>query len=438
MQIVFLRLFMDYEQTLDYLYNKLPMFSRIGEKAIKKDLTNTLLLCDYLGNPQHRFKSIHIAGTNGKGSVSHILASVLQAQGYKVGLYTSPHLKDFRERIKINGELCSEDFVIDFTKKIQPKIDEIAPSFFEITVAMAFEYFARQEVDFAIIETGLGGRLDSTNVITPILSIITNISLDHQNLLGNTLKEIATEKAGIIKQNIPVVIGKKSIETENVFIQKANLENAFIYFTDEIYQFKSIIKNELTSSFQYLNKITNTDFIIESDLRANYQQENLLAAFLAIEILNTDCNVKIDLKNEQQGFLNVVKNTNFIGRWQQLQSQPTIIADVGHNEAGVQKIIEQLQTEKYNQLHIIYGAVKDKDIHSILSLLPKNAIYYFTEPPLPRKLEVELLIKMANEHQLYGEKYAHPTLALSAAKEAASVDDLILITGSFFVVSEVL
>lgn len=438
MQIVFLRLFMDYEQTLDYLYNKLPMFSRIGEKAIKKDLTNTILLCDYLGNPQHRFKSIHIAGTNGKGSVSHILASVLQAQGYKVGLYTSPHLKDFRERIKINGELCSEDFVIDFTKKIQPKIDEIEPSFFEITVAMAFEYFAQQEVDFAIIETGLGGRLDSTNVITPILSIITNISFDHQNLLGNTLKEIATEKAGIIKQNIPVVIGKKSIETENVFIQKANLENASIYFTDEIYQFKSIIKNELTSSFQYLNKITNTDFIIESDLRANYQQENLLAAFLAIEILNTDCNVKIDLKNEQQGFLNVVKNTNFTGRWQQLQSQPTIIADVGHNEAGVQKIIEQLQTEKYNQLHIIYGAVKDKDIHSILALLPKNAIYYFTEPPLPRKLEVELLIEMANEHQLVGEKYVHPRLALAAAKEAASVDDLILITGSFFVVSEVL
>jgi dihydrofolate synthase/folylpolyglutamate synthase len=350
LQIVFLRLFMDYEQTLDYLYNKLPMFSRIGEKAIKKDLTNTILLCDFLGNPQHRFKSIHIAGTNGKGSVSHILASVLQAQGYKVGLYTSPHLKDFRERIKINGELCSEDFVIDFTKKIQPKIDEIAPSFFEITVAMAFEYFARQEVDFAIIETGLGGRLDSTNVIMPVLSIITNISFDHQNLLGNTLQEIATEKAGIIKQNIPVVIGKKSIETENVFIQKAKLENAAIYFTDEIYQFKSIIKNELSTSFQYSNKITNTDFIIESDLRANYQQENLLAAFLAIEILNTACNVKIDLKNEQQGFLNVVKNTNFIGRWQQLQSQPTIIADVGHNEAGVQKIIEQLQTEKYNQL----------------------------------------------------------------------------------------
>jgi dihydrofolate synthase/folylpolyglutamate synthase len=246
------------------------------------------------------------------------------------------------------------------------------------------------------------------------------------------------KKLELLNQNIPVVIGKKSIETENVFIQKAKLENASIYFTDEIYQFKSIIKNELTSSFQYLNKITNTDFIIESDLRANYQQENLLTAFLAIEILNTDCNVKIDLKNEQQGFLNVVKNTNFIGRWQQLQSQPTIIADVGHNEAGVQKIIEQLQTEKYNKLHIIYGAVKDKDIHSILALLPKNAIYYFTEPPLPRKLDVELLIKMANEHQLVGEKYAHPTLALSAAKEAALVDDLILITGSFFVVSEVL
>ncbi|HUM51192.1 MAG TPA: folylpolyglutamate synthase/dihydrofolate synthase family protein [Chitinophagales bacterium] len=429
---------MNYQETLDYLYNKLPMFSRIGEKAIKKDLTNTLLLCDFLDNPQHRFKSIHIAGTNGKGSVSHILASVLQEQGYKVGLYTSPHLKDFRERIKINGELCSEEFVIDFTEKIQSKIDEIEPSFFEITVAMAFDYFAQQQVDFAIIETGLGGRLDSTNVITPIISIVTNISYDHQHLLGNTLTEIATEKAGIIKTKIPVVIGKKDTETENVFIHKAKLENAPIFFTDEIYQFKSIINNGLSTSYQYINKITTTDFIIDSDLRANYQQENILTAFLAIEILNTKCNVKIDLKNEKQGFLNVVKNTNFIGRWQQLQSQPTIIADVGHNEAGVQKIIEQLQTENYNKLHIIYGAVKDKDIHSILALLPKKAIYYFTEPPLPRKLEVELLIEMANEHQLVGDKFAHPTLALTAAIEAASVDDLILITGSFFVVSEVL
>jgi dihydrofolate synthase/folylpolyglutamate synthase len=224
---------MKYSETLDYLYNKLPMFSRIGEKAIKKDLTNTVLLCDFLENPQIKFKSIHIAGTNGKGSVSHILASVLQAQGYKVGLYTSPHLKDFRERIKINGELCSEEFVIDFTEKIQPKIDEIAPSFFEITVAMAFDYFAENKVDFAIIETGLGGRLDSTNVITPILSIITNISYDHQNLLGNSLAEIATEKAGIIKHKVPVVIGKKDLETESVFTQKAYKENASIYFVED-------------------------------------------------------------------------------------------------------------------------------------------------------------------------------------------------------------
>lgn len=429
---------MNYSETIDYLYHKLPMFSRIGEQAIKKDLTNTILLCDFLDNPQHKFKSIHIAGTNGKGSVSHILASVLQEQGYKVGLYTSPHLKDFRERIKINGELCSEEFVVDFTEKIQPKIEEIQPSFFEITVAMAFDYFAQQQVDVAIIETGLGGRLDSTNIITPILSIITNISFDHQNLLGNTLQEIASEKAGIIKRNIPVVIGKKDNATSAIFIQKASEENASISFVEDDNQSLKIIKSESLTSFHYLNTTTNTAFSIESDLLANYQQENLLTSYCAIEVLNSACNLNIELQNIKQGFLHVIKNTNFIGRWQQLQTQPTIIADVGHNEAGILKINQQLETEKFDKLHIIYGAVKDKDIESILKLLPKNAIYYFTEPQLARKLEVEKLSELANQYQLFGNSYKHPQLALNAAKLDATASDLILIVGSFFVVAEVI
>lgn len=437
MHVVFLNAitFMDYQQTLDYLYHKLPMFSRIGEKAIKKDLTNTIALCKFLDNPQEKIKSIHIAGTNGKGSVSHILASVLQEQGYKVGLYTSPHLKDFRERIKINGEMCSEEFVIDFTEKIQSQIDAIEPSFFEITVAMAFDYFAQNQVDFAVIETGLGGRLDSTNVITPILSIITNISFDHQNLLGNTLQDIAAEKAGIIKKNVPVVIGKKDKETERVFIRKATQVNAPISFVENYYRAEKMVKKDKTTLFYFTDD--KSGFFIESDLRANYQQENLATVFLSIATLRA-FDYKIENDAAIRGFLHVVKNTNFIGRWQQLQSQPTIIADVGHNEAGVQKIKEQLLTEKYNKLHIIYGAVKDKDIRSVLSLLPKDATYYFTEPPLPRKLEVEILAELANEYQLKGNKYTHPALALEAAKMQASIDDLILVTGSFFVVAEII
>lgn len=413
------------------------MFSRIGEQAIKKDLTNTIALCNYLNNPQDKFKSIHIAGTNGKGSVSHILASVLQEQGYKVGLYTSPHLKDFRERIKINGEKCSEAFVIDFTKKIQLKIDEIQPSFFEITVAMAFDYFAQQQVDFAVIETGLGGRLDSTNVITPVLSVITNISYDHQHLLGNTLEKIATEKAGIIKFKVPVVIGKKDAATENVFLQKAYKEDALVYFVEDYFQSKEIIKKERTTTFCFQNIFTKTDFAIDSDLRASYQQENIATVLSAIAILRS-YDYQISGVSMINGFLNVVKNTNFIGRWQQLDAKPNIIADVGHNEAGVEKIKEQLANEKFKKLHIIYGAVKDKDISAILKLLPKEAVYYFTEPPLPRKLEVEKLVEMAKAHQLNGNSYTDPKLALDTAKQNAEPEDLILITGSFFVVAEVL
>jgi dihydrofolate synthase/folylpolyglutamate synthase len=412
------------------------MFSRIGDVAIKKDLTNTLALCAFLENPQRKIKTIHIAGTNGKGSVAHILASVLQQAGYKTGLYTSPHLKDFRERIKINGKPCSEKFVVKFTEKVKSKIEEIQPSFFEVTVAMAFEYFAKKKVDIAIIETGLGGRLDSTNVIIPVLSVITNISLDHQHLLGNTLSEIAAEKAGIIKQNIPVVIGRKNKETDEVFIQKAQKENAALFFADDIVlNLTSVITpNFLIADSVIAEKKVN----ICCDLNAAYQTENIKTVLAALHVLQLQNLYYVKDKALQIGFSNVKKNTKLQGRWQVLERNPKVIADVGHNEDGILKIKEQLKFEKYNQLHIVFGAVKDKDIDKILALLPRQAIYYFTEPQLPRKLEVEILSEKAKEHQLYGEIYHHPKDALGVAKSKAGIHDLILVTGSFFVVGEIL
>lgn len=427
---------MNYKETLDYLFHKLPMFSRIGDAAIKKDLTNTITLCEYLQNPQTKFKTIHIAGTNGKGSVAHILASVLQEAGYKTGLYTSPHLIDFRERIKINGEPCKENFVVKFTKKIQPRIEAIQPSFFEITVAMAFEYFAKKQVDIAIIETGLGGRLDSTNIIHPVLSVITNISFDHQHLLGNTLPEIAYEKAGIIKSKVPVVIGRKHEETDNVFIKKANELNAPIVFAeDSITQIKAV----QTPKFLIVEALANNKTInVCCDLQSAYQIENIRTALAALQILTQQSILEITEKAIQNGFSNVRKNTKLLGRWQVLEAHPKVIADVGHNEDGVIKIIEQLKNEHYRQLHIVYGAVKDKDIDKILMLLPKSAHYYFTEPQMPRKLDVVTLQEKANTHQLKGIIAAHPKDALGIAKSKAAENDLVLVMGSFFVVNEIL
>ncbi len=427
---------MSYEETLDYLYNKLPMFSRIGEAAIKKDLTNTIALCEFLGNPQTKFKTIHIAGTNGKGSVAHMLASVLQEAGYKTGLYTSPHLKDFRERIKINGKPCKEKFVIKFTEKIKPQIEIIQPSFFEITVAMAFDYFAKKKVDIAIIETGLGGRLDSTNVISPVLSVITNISYDHQYLLGNTLAEIAAEKAGIIKANTPVVIGRKNEETDAVFIKKAKKENAMLTFAEDLVK---EVKTVNTPNFLIVDANVNAKHQnICCDLHSSYQTENIKTVLAALSLLEQHTLFKIKDKALQLGFSNIKKNTQLQGRWQLLEKHPRVIADVGHNEDGIHKIKEQLELEKFEKLHIIFGAVKDKDIDKILALLPKDAIYYFTEPQLPRKLEVEILQEKAKLHQLHGTIYHHPKDALGVAKSNASENDLILVTGSFFVVGEVL
>ncbi len=427
---------MNYAETLDYLYHKLPMFSRIGDKAIRKDLTNTIALCDFLGNPQNNFPSIHIAGTNGKGSVAHMLASILQEAGYKTGLYTSPHLKDFRERIKINGKPCKEKFVVKFTEKIIPKIEELEPSFFEITVAMAFDYFARKKVDIAIIETGLGGRLDSTNIITPILSVITNISFDHQHLLGATLPEIAAEKAGIIKQHIPVVIGRRNNETDSVFMQKAKSMQADILFAEDVVKDE---KSKSTGRFLMMDaKIDATHYNICSDLSASYQAENVRLVLAAVHLLNERSLLEIKEKAIQVGFSNVKRNTNLEGRWQLLESHPKVIADVGHNEDGIQKMITQLQSEQYKNLHIVLGFVKDKDVESVLQLLPHDASYYFTEPPIPRKLDASALQQMAQNHHLKGDVFLHPKDALGVAKSRAADNDLILITGSFFVVGEIL
>lgn len=427
---------MSYEETLDYLYTKLPMFSRIGNLAIKKDLDNTFSLCEFLGNPHHKIKTIHIAGTNGKGSVAHILASVLQEAGYKTGLYTSPHLKDFRERIKINGKPCKEKFVIQFTDKIKPKIEEIEPSFFEITVAMAFTYFAKKKVDIAIIETGLGGRLDSTNIIHPILSIITNIGFDHQQLLGNTLQEIAAEKAGIIKKETPVVIGKKQLETSSIFIEQATKKNAPIIFSDDVV---SDVKTAITSNYLMMDAmISNQSYNVCCDINSIYQTENIKTVLTSIHVLNETKKLEIKSKAIQLGFYKVKKNTQFQGRWQTILNSPRVIVDVGHNEDGIIKINEQLNQEKYKQLHIIFGMVKDKDVDTILSVLPKNANYYFTEPPIPRKLESSILKEKASKYQLNGDAFSSPVVALEFAKTKANTDDLILVCGSFFVIAEVL
>ena len=404
---------MTYQETLDYLFQQLPMYQRVGNAAYKTDLQNTIELCEILDNPQYKFKSIHIAGTNGKGSTSHMLASVLQEAGYKVGLYTSPHLKDFRERVKINGEMISEEGVIDFVNRFKTQFEQINLSFFEWAVGLAFDYFAKQKVDIAVVETGLGGRLDSTNIVTPDLSIITNIGLDHTQFLGDTLLKIATEKAGIIKTNVPVVIGETQGETQEVFIKAAKEQIAPIVFADQ-----------------------QNKQVLECDLKGLYQQKNVQTAIIAINQLQnkgwaiTDKNISIGMKN-------VVNNTGLMGRWQILQNHPTIICDTGHNEAGITYITQQLKQERYHKLHFVFGAVNDKSIFSILKLLPKDATYYFCEANIPRALNVNELYQQAVESGLKGNKFSSVNLALNTAKNQASNDDLIFIGGSTFVVAEV-
>ena len=427
---------MTYKETIDYLFTRLPMFSRIGAAAIKKDLHNTIVLCESLDNPHKKFKSIHIAGTNGKGSVSHMLAAVLQTAGYKTGLYTSPHLHDFRERIKINGEMISEDFVINFTKRIQPLIDELEPSFFEITVAMAFDYFAQQEVDVAIVEVGLGGRLDSTNIITPELSVITNIGWDHMNLLGNSLEKIAQEKAGIIKPGVPVVIGEVIPESKLVFLQKAEKQNAQLHFAQEEFRIKSYQHSETLLMVEVEETATKHSDSYQLDLPGIYQTKNILTVLAAIRQLQ-----KTNWKIRVEHLYSALKQTKIInglhGRWEMIAENPRVILDVGHNEDGVKQIVLQLSQTKYNRLHLVLGMVKDKEIDTVLSLLPKEAVYYFTRAQIPRALPEKDLQQKAMDHHLTGETFSDVNAALNHAKQHSSADDLILVCGSVFLVGEV-
>lgn len=412
------------------------MFSRIGSIAFKKDITNTIRLCEALGNPQNKFKSIHIAGTNGKGSTSHMLAAMLQTAGYKTGLYTSPHLKDFRERIKVNGMMCNEQFVIDFTQRIQPIINKIEPSFFEITVAMAFEYFVQQKVEIAVIEVGLGGRFDSTNIIIPQLSVITNIGWDHMNLLGDTLEKIAFEKAGIIKQNIPVVIGETIAETRNVFEQKAKEVSAPILFAQE----KKYVSNWEYQPHQIIVEVANHGNdereIYHLDLPGIYQTKNLVTVLEAAHQLHLK-GWNID-KNIIQKSLSQVKHlTGLHGRWEVLQFHPLVILDVGHNVDGIKQITKQLESCTYNRLHIVIGMVKDKEVEKVLELLPHYATYYFTQAQIQRALEAKSLKQMAANFYLNGNAFSTVNLALQAALTNADKKDMILVCGSVFVVGEV-
>jgi dihydrofolate synthase/folylpolyglutamate synthase len=406
---------MNYKETLIWMFDKLPMYQTQGATAYRKDITNTVLLSAHLGNPEHYLKCIHVAGTNGKGSTSHLLASVLQEAGYTVGLYTSPHLKDYRERITINGKPISEEYVCDFINKNITFFEVHELSFFEMSVGLAFEYFVKQKTDINIIEVGMGGRLDSTNIITPLVSVITNIGLDHTQFLGDTLEAIAFEKAGIIKYNIPVVIGEYSSETESVFLTKAKKMHAEIYFASDL--------------------IEET---YPSALLGDYQVQNKKTVMQTIKVLQEKKILSISEEAIKKGFLNVIKNTGLQGRWQQLGSNPKIICDTAHNAHGLKVVLNQLKNEKFDQLHIVLGLVHDKNLDEILPLFPKNAIYYFCKPPVTRGLDSEILMKKAYEYNLTGKTYNSVSNAYQTAKEKANTNDFIYIGGSTFVVAEIL
>jgi dihydrofolate synthase/folylpolyglutamate synthase len=428
---------MTYADALLYLYEQLPMFSRIGAAAYKKDLSNTKQLCAVLDNPQTKFKSIHIAGTNGKGSVSHMLAAVLQTAGYKTGLYTSPHLKDFRERIKVNGEECSKDFIIEFTKKITPEIEKLQPSFFELTVAMAFDYFAQQQVDIAVIETGLGGRLDSTNIIVPELSVITNIGYDHMNLLGNTLEKIAYEKAGIIKKNIPVIIGESINDTRHIFQSSAKEKDAPLIFAQENFYVQDFSYKHLQLKAEVVDKKKDEHHIYFLDLPGVYQTKNIITVLETIHQLKLK-NWKIKQRDVDIGLKKVKPLTGLHGRWEKIRDNPAVILDVAHNIDGINQLIEQLELLSYDELHIIVGFVKDKDVLNILPLLPKTANYYFTKAQIPRAMNENNLAELAIQNGLQGKTFKEVNIALKEALTHAGKNDIILICGSVFLVGEVI
>ncbi len=445
---------MTYQATLDYLFASLPMYQRIGQAAYKKDLTNTLALSEIAGNPHKKLRCIHVAGTNGKGSSTHFLAAILIAHGLRVGIYTSPHYKDFRERIKINDEYIDPKSVVDFIQKYKKNIDDIQPSFFEMTVVMAFDYFAQQNVDIAIIEVGLGGRLDSTNIISPLISVITNISLDHQAMLGETLPEIAGEKAGIIKSNTPVVISETQETVKNVFLEKAKKENAALYFADKTYEILACETDFLSKMrLTVANKNDEEEYRYgtynyELDALGKYQIKNILGVLKTIDVLNEHYNFEITPKSIEKGLANVKNLTKMQGRWQILEEKPLIIADSGHNEGGLSQTMQQLdiiyqeKKQKNGKLHFILGVVNDKTLDKMLTLLPKHAIYYFAKADIPRGLNAETLKEIAADFGILGNAFNSVQEALDAAKNIAknndANNDIIFVGGSCFMVAEVI
>lgn len=435
---------MDYRQTLDYLYAQLPMYQRVGPAAYKANLNNTYALANHLGNPENKFKSIHIAGTNGKGSVAHLIASVLQEAGFKTGLCTSPHMKDFRERFKINGQMMPEEFIVDFVNKHQTFFAALKPSFFEMTIAMTFDYFASQKVDIAVIETGLGGRLDSTNIITPEVAVITNIGLDHKHLLGNTIESIAAEKAGIIKDNIPVIVGNTRKEAIDVITEKAAAKQAPVIFAREEYTVENL-EQQLGPDIPLLSftlkgvRGKRKSVKLSTTLTGKYQKDNICTVAAVMDMLDSQGNFKTDHQCFKDGLKNVVSNTGISGRWQVLQKRnPLIICDTGHNEDGITEVLENIRDLSWDHLHFVLGVVDDKDVEGMLNLLPaENTTYYFCRPDVPRGLHAEKLKRKAGKLYLQGVACESVNSALLKAKRNAGKDDLIFIGGSTFVVAEV-
>lgn len=428
---------MTYQETLSYLYEQLPMFTRVGAAAYKKDLHNTIEICEALGNPQQYFKTIHIAGTNGKGSTSHMLAAILQQAGYKTGLYTSPHIKAFGERIRIDGKMIDEQFVVEFVERTKDLTTKVEPSFFELTVAMAFEYFATEAVDIAIIETGLGGRLDSTNIISPILSVITNIGYDHMNLLGNTLEEIAGQKAGIIKKDTPAIIGEIIPATKNVFVKEANEKDAILHFTQSRYLVEYI---EPTGNLLFCNVKdleTNTTEKLRLDLNGIYQAKNVCTVLCAVEQLKL-LGYNIAEATLHYALEHVKELTGMRGRWDIVQNHPAVIHDVAHNTDGIQQVLFQLENNYPSaQIHFVLGFVKDKDVEHVLDLFPSNAHFYFTNAHIPRALPHADLKELAAQKNLLGDSFDYVNEAIAMAKTKAGPDDVIMVCGSFFIIGEI-
>jgi dihydrofolate synthase/folylpolyglutamate synthase len=428
---------MTYPQTLDYLFSKLPMYQRVGAAAYKADLSNTIAICNALGNPEKKIKCVHVAGTNGKGSSSHMLAAILQKAGYKTGLYTSPHLVDFRERIKINGKPISKADVVKFVGEHQAVFERIEPSFFEWTVGLAFHYFEQQEVDVAVIEVGLGGRLDSTNVITPVACLITNIGMDHMNLLGDTLPKIAEEKAGIIKTRVPVTISQTQLEVISVFNTKAKELKSPIEFADKNYKVLATSHQKHLFSVELLHKKTNTRHIYNLDLLGTYQAKNLMGVLNTVEILKQKGFI-IEKENIDTALAEVQKMTGLHGRWETIHEKPLVIADTGHNEDGIKEVLENLKRYTYKTLHFVLGVVNDKDISRILKLLPKDAMYYFCKASIPRALDPTELSIQAKKAGLNGKTFKTVPEALQKAMKQAKAGDMVFVGGSTFTVADII